>query len=103
MLTTEKTSELMSEMMGKHFFGEPKNNTDPKKKCKIFNIIKNRINLLESELNEAKIKFADASLVKDNWSCVKEREVDCKVLEGQIAILSKIQYDFEDMLAQSPD
>lgn len=53
-------------------------------------------------MNDAKIKFAEANLVKDNWSCAKEREIDCKILEGQINILSKLQYDLEDMFSPTP-
>ena len=51
--------------------------------------------VLEEQLNDAKIKFAEANLDKDNWSCAKQREIDCKILEGQINILSKLQDDFE--------
>lgn len=58
-------------------------------------LIKNQMIVLEEQLNDAKIKFAEANLDKDNWSCAKEREIDCKILEGQINILSKLQDDFE--------
>lgn len=58
-------------------------------------LIKNQMIVLEEQLNDAKIKFDEANLYKDNWSCAKEREIDCKILEGQINILSKLQDDFE--------
>ena len=32
----------------------------------------------------------------------KEREIACKVIEGQIAILSKLRQDFESMLTPMP-
>ena len=51
------------------------------------------------KLDKAKVKFADATLDKENWSMAKEREIDCKVLEGQISILNKMQNEFETMLA----
>ena len=68
------------------------------KECAMMGLIRNQKIDLEERLNDAKLKFADANLVKDNWSCAKEREIDCKVLEGQISILSKIERDLEDML-----
>lgn len=99
MLTAEKMNEPMPHMLGNQFFGEPKNDAEePKKECAIIGLIKNQMIVLEEQLNDAKIKFAEANLVKDNWSCAKEREIDCKILEGQINILSKLQYDFENML-----
>ena len=99
MLTAEKSNEVLPQMIGNQYFG----NTDdvkeePQKDCAIIGLIKNQMIVLEEQLNNAKIKFAEANLVKDNWSCAKEREIDCKILEGQIAILSKLQYDFENMI-----
>ena len=85
MLTAEKTTDSMGSMMKNQFFGDVSHSSDDPKEC-------------EERLNDAKLKFADANLVKDNWSCAKEREIDCKVLEGQIFILSKIERDLEDML-----
>lgn len=104
MLTAEKMNEAMPHMLGNQFFGEPKNDAEaPKKECAIIGLIKNKMLVLEEQLKDAKIKFAEANLVKDNWSCAKEREIDCKIFEGQINILSKLQYDFENMLAPTPD
>ena len=98
MLTAEKTTDSMSPMMGNSFFGEVSHNADDPKECAMMGLIKNQKIDLEDRLNEAKLKFADANLVKDNWSCAKEREIDCKVLEGQIAILSKVERDLANML-----
>lgn len=98
MLTAEKMNEPMPHTLGNQFFGEPKNGVEePKNEYAIIGLIKNQMIILEEKLNDAKIKFAEANLVKDNWSCAKEREIDCKILEGQINILSKLQYDFENM------
>ena len=66
--------------------------------CAMMTLIRNQKTELEESLNEAKLKFADANLIKDNWSCAKEREIDCKVIEGQISILTKMEYDLENML-----
>lgn len=98
MLTAEKTTDSMSPMMGNAFFGEVSHSSDDPKECAMMGLIRNQKFDLEERLNDAKLKFADANLVKDNWSCAKEREIDCKVLEGQIFILSKIERDLEDML-----
>lgn len=38
------------------------------------------------------------ALEKDNWSGRYEREMDCKVIEGQIAILTKMERDLMEML-----
>lgn len=99
MLTAEKMNEVSPQMMGNQYFG---NIDDAKeelqKDCSIIGLIKNQVIVLEEKLNDAKIKFAEANLVKDNWSCAKEREIDCKIFEGQIDILSKLQCDFENML-----
>lgn len=100
MLTVEKSNEAKTHTMGNQFFGEL-NNSDahPQKDCAIIGLIRNQMLVLEEHLKDAKIRFAEANLVKDNWSCAKEREIDCKILEGQITILSKLQYDFENMLS----
>lgn len=71
MLTAEKMNEPMPHMLGNQFFGEPKNDEEPKKECAIMGLIKNQMIVLEEQLNDAKIKFAEANLVKDNWSCAK--------------------------------
>jgi len=98
-LTNDKMPENNSNMMGSQFFGKP--HEDPKE-CAMIGLIKNQMNDLEGELNEAKLRFADATLDKDNWSMAKEREIACKVVEGQIAILAKLQNAYEDMLSPMP-
>ncbi|HIS36371.1 TPA: hypothetical protein IAC10_07050 [Candidatus Scatousia excrementigallinarum] len=103
MPTTEKMNEQTSQVLGNQFFGEFESDQErQKKECAIIGLMKNQIIVLEEQLNDAKIKFAEANLVKDNWSCAKEREIDCKILEGQINILSKLQYDLEDMFSPTP-
>ena len=89
MLTAEKTTDSMGSMMKNQFFGDVSHSSDDPKECAMMGLIRNQKIDLEDRLNDAKLKFADANLVKDNWSCAKEREIDCKVLEGQIFILSK--------------
>jgi hypothetical protein len=67
--------------------------------CAIIGLIKNQMIVLEEDLKDAKLRYADVALEKDNWSGKYERELDCKVIEGQIAILSKLEKDFECMFA----
>lgn len=95
-LTNDKMPENNSSMMGNQFFGKPHEDS---KECAMIGLIKNQIHDLEDELNEAKLRFADATLDKDNWSMAKEREIACKVVEGQIAILARLQNAYEDMLS----
>ena len=98
MLTIEKTNEEMSKMRDNQFFGEITHDENDKKECAMMGLIKNQKIVLEEELKIAKLKYADVALEKDNWSGRYEREVDCKVLEGQIAILTKMERDLMDML-----
>ena len=94
----EKTNEEMSKMRDNQFFGEIAHDENDKKECAMMGLIKNQKIVLEEELKIAKLKYADVALEKDNWSGRYEREVDCKVLEGQIAILTKLEKDMENML-----
>ena len=71
--------------------------SEVKPQCAISGLIKNHIIVLEEALGTAKIKYADASLDDENWSGRYERKMECKVLEGQISILSKLINDFECM------
>ena len=98
MLTMEKTNEEMSKMRDNQFFGEIAHDENDKKECAMMGLIKNQKIVLEEELKIAKLKYSDVALEKDNWSGRYEREVDCKVLEGQIAILTKMERDLMDML-----
>lgn len=98
-LTNDKTTEEHSNMMGNQFFGKPHEDS---KECAMIGLIKNQMNDLDDALNEAKLKFADATLDKDNWSMAKEREIACKVIEGQIAILARLQNAYEEMLSPMP-
>lgn len=91
----------MTETMKKdnQFFGDFLQKEGNPKECVIMGLIKTQKETLEDAHEKAKMKFADAMLEKDNWSMAKEREIDCKVLEGQISILNKMQNEFETMLA----
>lgn len=99
MITADKMHDNTMSLKAREFTANLGNTSnDDVKECAMMGLIKNQKIDLEERLNNAKLKFADANLVKDNWSCAKEREIDCKVLEGQIFILSKIERDLEDML-----
>lgn len=94
--TVEKMANENSNMMGNQFFGEVSH--DEPKECAVMGLIKNQVIVLEEELNDAKLKYADVALEEENWSAKYERKQACKILEGQIAILNKLQRDFECML-----
>ena len=87
-------------MMNNSFFGEVshENNEKISKECAFIGLIKNQKLVLEDELREAKLRFADVALERENWSGKYEREMACKVIEGQIAMLNKLETDFECMI-----
>lgn len=87
-------------MMNNSFFGEVSQKNDEKisKECAFIGLIKSHRLILEDELKEAKLKFADVALERENWSGKYEREMACKVIEGQISMLNRIESDFENML-----
>lgn len=97
--TIEKIADEKANMMGNQFFGTPHEET---KECAVMGLIKNQIIVLNEELNDAKLRYADVALEEENWSAKYERKQACKILEGQIAILNKLQRDFECMLTPMP-
>ena len=109
MQTEEKTMETtmempmadsMKESMDSEMDATPKkSNSMPE--CAVIGLIKNQMIVLEEDLREAKLRYADVALEKDNWSGKYEREMDCKVIEGQMAILNKLEKDFECMFTPS--
>lgn len=98
--TMDKMADEKANMMGNQFFGEVSH--DEPKECAVMGLIKNQIIVLDEELNEAKLRYADVALEEENWSAKYERKQACKILEGQIAILNKLQRDFECMLTPMP-
>ena len=107
MQTEEKTMEMsmpmqdtMNESMDSEMNATPKK-TDNMPECAVIGLIKNQMLVLEEDLREAKLRYADVALEKDNWSGKYEREMDCKVIEGQMAILNKLEKDFECMFTPS--
>lgn len=106
MQTEEKTMENTMEMSMAETDSDVEMDATPKKsndmpECAIIGLIKNQMIVLEDDLREAKLRYADVALEKENWSGKYERELDCKVIEGQMKILSKLEKDFECMLTPS--
>ena len=107
MQTEEKTMEMsmpmqdtMNESMDSEMDATPKkSNSMPE--CAVIGLIKNQMIVLEEDLREAKLRYADVALEKENWSGKYEREMDCKVIEGQMRILNKLEKDFECMFTPS--
>lgn len=90
----------MDESIDSEMNATPKrSNTMPE--CAVIGLIKNQMIVLEEDLREAKLRYADVALEKENWSGKYEREMDCKVIEGQMRILSKLEKDFECMFTPS--
>nr|DAU53000.1 MAG TPA: hypothetical protein [Caudoviricetes sp.] len=94
----EKANEEMPNMMNETFNVEVNIDTDKIKECAVIGLIKNQKIVLEDELREAKLRYADVALEEENWSGKYERKTACKIIEGQIAILTKLQQDFKCML-----
>ena len=106
MQTEEKTMENTMEMSMAETDSDVEMDATPKKsndmpECAIIGLIKNQMIVLEDALREAKLRYADVALEKENWSGKYERELDCKVIEGQMKILSKLEKDFECMFTPS--
>ena len=106
MQTEEKTMENTMEMSMAETDSDVVMDATPKKsndmpECAIIGLIKNQMIVLEDDLREAKLRYADVALEKENWSGKYERELDCKVIEGQMKILSKLEKDFECMFTPS--
>ena len=107
MQTEEKTMKMsmpMQDSMNESMDSEM--NATPKKmsnmpECAVIGLIKKQMIVLEEDLREAKLRYADVALEKENWSGKYEREMDCKVIEGQMKILSKLEKDFECMFNPS--
>lgn len=98
MNSTDEKMQNESVKMETQFSADFLHREDEKKECAIMGLIKPQKIVLEEELHDAKLKYADVALEEENWSGKYERKLACKVLEGQIAILSKMETDFENML-----
>ena len=110
MMQTEETTmetemempmaDSMNESMDSEMNATPKkSNSMPE--CAVIGLIKNQMIVLEEDLREAKLRYADVALEKENWSGKYEREMECKVIEGQMRILNKLEKDFECMFTPS--
>ena len=62
-------------------------------------LIKNHVIVMEEKLNDAKMRYAEASLCDENWTGKYDRKLECKVLEGQIKALMKLDSDVNCMFA----
>lgn len=86
-------------MKNNKFYGEVSHTNDKiSSECAFIGLIKNTRLMLEDKLREAKLKFADVALEKENWSGKYEKEMACKIIEGQMSMLDKLEKDFECMI-----
>lgn len=68
---------------------------------KILGIIKKEIETLEEDLKQAKIEYADIELDTNDWHCKENRKIKCKVLEGKIEILWKIEKYIQEIYTET--
>lgn len=102
----ERTNDSMtSNMMNPSFYGEFTNNVDEsetrKKECAIIGLIKNQINVLEEEIDEAHKSFSRAYHNERYSQTTYEADEKCKMLKAKKDILVKVKGDIEDMLTLS--
>lgn len=65
---------------------------------KMSGLIRNQVQVLEEELGEAKQNYASYHLDENaDWRCRDNARTKCKVIEGQIFILNKLEKDFASM------
>jgi hypothetical protein len=67
----------------------------------IIGLIRNQCIVLEGALNEAKLRFANATLAdtENKWTTKYDEKLHCKVIEGQIMILQKLERDYNAMFS----
>ena len=97
MLTMEKTNAEMSTMRDNQFFGDIAQEENNKKECAMMGLIKNQIIVLNEELDVAYNRLGQVATDEENWSGKYERKMACKILRGQIAILTKLEKDMEKL------
>lgn len=71
-------------------------------KEQVLNIVRNQINELDDNLDDAKLQFADSCLSENDWQCKTERKIACKTVQAQIDILEKIESLIEDVAIPKP-
>ncbi len=96
--TMEKMTNENTPMMETTMYGDFLHK-DNSKECAVMGLIKNQILVLDEKLEDAYNKLGRVSTDEENWSAKYERKLACKILEGQISILNKLQKDFECMIS----
>lgn len=100
MLTAEQMHDAMPDLKSGEFTANlgDDNKEDPKE-CAFMGLIKNQMIVLEEQYAQAKDTFATAKL-NDKYSPASyEAELNCRLIEAKIDILTKLQKDFECMLS----
>ena len=69
--------------------------------AKILEGIKNEITNLEEDLKQAKIEYADIELDSNDWHCKTDRKIKCKVIEGKIEVLWKMEKYIQSVFTQT--
>lgn len=71
-------------------------------KEQVLGIIRNQINELDDNLDDAKLQFADSCLSENDWQCKTDRKITCKMVQAQIEVLERIEMMIEDAVIPRP-
>ena len=71
-------------------------------KEQVLGIIRNQINELDDNLDDAKLQFADSCLSENDWQCKNDRKIACKIVQAQVEILEKMEVLIENALIPRP-
>lgn len=100
MLTAEQMHDAMPDLKSGEFTANLGDDTkEVSNECAVMGLIKNQMLVLEEDYAAAKDSFATAKL-NDKYSPASyEAELNCRLIEAKIEILSKLKNDFECMLS----
>lgn len=59
-------------------------------KERVITMMDSQMTNLESDLQDAKMEFANITLDEGDYRCRDERRTNCKVIEGQISMLKSM-------------
>ena len=71
-------------------------------KEQVLGIVRNLINELDDNLDDAKLQFADSCLSENDWQCKTDKKIACKTCQAQIEILEKIECLIENTVISKP-
>lgn len=96
--TMEKTANENAPMMETTMYGDFLHK-DNSKECAILGVIKNQRIVLEEELSAAKENYGDKLLKGRYEPETYNAEIKCRIIEGKLNAVTRIQNSVEDMLS----